>query len=53
MPGVSRAGDDAYLEGSPCAKGYAADSLRKEVVSKLKITMIEHGKGKNGTQCGG
>jgi len=44
-PGVGRPGDDACLEGSACAKRYAAESIRKGFVSKLKMAMKEHGKG--------
>ena len=45
-PGVSRVGDDVCREGSLCARRYAAESLRKGFVSKLKMAMEEHGKGK-------
>ena len=46
-PGVGRGGDDACREGSSCAKRYAADSLRKGFVSKLKMAMKEHVKGED------
>ena len=44
-PGVGRVGDDECREGSRCARRYAAESLRKGFVSKLKMAMKEHGKG--------
>ena len=44
--GVGRVGDNACREGPLCASGYAAESLRKGFVSKLKMSMKKHGKGK-------
>ena len=44
-PGVGRVGDDECRKGSRCARRYAAESLRKGFVSKLKMAMKEHGKG--------
>ena len=43
--GVGRVGDNACREGSLCARRYAAESLRKVFVSKLKMAVKEHGKG--------
>lgn len=46
-PGVGSARADVFLPGSltPCTKRYAADSLRKGFLCKLKMAMKEHGKG--------
>ena len=38
-PGVGRAGDDACLAGSSCARRYAAESIRNGFVSTLKMAM--------------
>lgn len=43
-PGVSHTGDDGCLEGSSCAKRYAAKSIRF-FFSKLKMTMKGNEKG--------
>ena len=45
-PGVDRAGDDAFRERSLCARRYPPESLREGFVSKLKMAMKEHGKGR-------
>lgn len=58
-PGIGSANGDACPAGSACARRYAADSLRKGVVSKLKMAMKEQkGKGdewdpvsKSGNPC--
>ena len=44
-PGVGRAGNTACWEGSSCARGFAAESLRKGFVSRLKMATKQHGKG--------
>ena len=44
-PGVGRVGDDECREGSRCVRRYAAESLRKGFVSKLKMATKEHEKG--------
>ena len=44
-PGVGRVGNGACREGSLCVRRYAAESLRKGFVSKLKRAMKEQGKG--------
>ena len=38
-PGVGPVGDNACQEGSLCARRYAAESLRKSFVSRLKMAM--------------
>ena len=43
--GVGRVGDDACRKGSLCARRYAAESLQKDFVFKLKMAMEERGKG--------
>ena len=44
-PRVGRAGDDECREESSCARRYAAESLRKGCVSKLKMALKAHGNG--------
>ena len=43
--GVGRVGDDVCRKGSLCARRYAAESLQKDFVFKLKMAMEERGKG--------
>ena len=40
--GVGHEGDYAFLEGSSCAKQDAAESIRKDFASKLKMAMKEN-----------
>ena len=51
-PGVGRAGDDACLAGSSCARRYAVESIRKAFVAKLNMVMKEHGKGREWDPAG-